>query len=90
VSDGLLCLAAPIGRYSPAAGGTLNSIGRFDAAGVLQSLAGNSSVGSGYDVPAALPSPPGGVIGIGSTWHYQLWYRDGPNSNFSDGISVTF
>ncbi len=90
VSQGELCLTAPIGRYSPAAGGTLNSIGRFDAAGVLQSLAGNSSVGSGYDVPAALPSPPGGVIGIGSTWHYQLWYRDGADSNFSDGISVTF
>ena len=90
VSQGQLCLMAPIGRYSPAAGGTLNSIGRFDAAGVLQALAGNSSVGSGYDVPAALPSPPGGVIALGATWHFQLWYRDGAASNFSDGISVTF
>ncbi len=90
VSQGQLCLMAPIGRYSPAAGGTLNSIGRFDAAGVLQALAGNSSVGSGYDVPAALPSPPGGVIVMGATWHFQLWYRDGAASNFSDGISVTF
>ncbi|HIG87197.1 MAG TPA: hypothetical protein EYQ25_09150 [Planctomycetes bacterium] len=90
VSQGQLCLTAPIGRYSPAAGGTLNSIGRFDAAGVMQSLSGNSSVGSGYDVPAILPSPPGGVIVIGATWHYQLWYRDGTASNFSDGISVTF
>ncbi|MCS5563898.1 MAG: hypothetical protein NZ728_06585, partial [Oleiphilaceae bacterium] len=89
VSQGELCLTAPIGRYSPAAGGSLNSIGRFDTAGVLLSLAGNSSVGSGYDVPAALPSPPGGVIGIGATWHFQLWYRDGAASNFSDGISVT-
>ena len=90
VSQGELCLTAPIGRYSPAAGGTLNSIGRFDAAGVLQALAGNSSVGSGYDVPAVLPSPPGGVIVVGATWHFQLWYRDGAASNFSDGISVTF
>jgi len=92
VSDGRLCLTAPIGRYSPAAGGSyqLNSIGAFDVSGVFQSLSGNSSVGSGFDVPSTLPNPPGGMIGAGDTWHFQLWYRDGVASNFSDGISVIF
>jgi len=90
VSDGRLCLQAPIGRYSPAAGGALNSIGRFDVGGVFQNLGGTSSVGSGFDVPSTLPDPPGGVIGAGDTWHFQLWYRDGVGSNFSDGVSVTF
>jgi hypothetical protein len=90
ISDGRLCLQSPIGRYSPATGGALNSIGRFDAGGVFQNLASNSSVGSGFDVPSALPNPPGGVIGVGDTWHFQLWYRDGASSNFSDGVSVTF
>ena len=90
VSDGALCLGAPIGRYSTSAGPGLNSIGRFDAAGVLQNLFGTSTSGTGFDVPAVLPSPPGGVIATGATWHFQLWYRDGANSNFSNGISVTF
>lgn len=90
VSLGRLCLLNPIGRYSPSAGPTLNSIGRFDGAGLFQSLGGNSSVGTGFDVPAELPSPPGGVISSGSSWHFQLWYRDGAASNFSNGVSVLF
>jgi hypothetical protein len=90
VSNGQLCLGAPIGRYSPASSAGLNSIGRFDAAGIFQNLAGTSSVGSGFDIPALLPDPPGGLIGVGETWHFQLWVRDGANSNFSDGISVAF
>ncbi|MDE0904118.1 MAG: VCBS repeat-containing protein, partial [Planctomycetota bacterium] len=92
VSDGRLCLTAPIGRYSPAAGGSyqLNSIGAFDVSGVFQSLSGNSSVGSGFDVPSTLPNPPGGTMSTGATWNFQLWYRDGVASNFSDGVSVTF
>jgi hypothetical protein len=90
VSQGQLCLNAPIGRYNPVAGGALNSIGRFDAGGRFQNLGGTSSAGSGFDVPNSLPNPPGGLIHTGTTWHFQLWYRDGPASNFSDGISVTF
>ncbi len=90
ISDGRLCLQSPIGRYSPAADGALNSIGRFDVGGVFQNLGGTSSVGSGFDVPSTLPNPPGGMIGVGDTWCFQLWYRDGVASNFSDGISVTF
>jgi hypothetical protein len=95
VSTGRLCLGAPIGRYTVnATGSGMNSIGQFDGSGVFQNLAGTSSVGSGFDVPAALPDPPAGVISAGSTWNFQLWYRDGGagpgSSNFSDGISVTF
>jgi len=90
VSDGRLCLTAPLGRYSPVAGGILNSIGRFDVGGVFQNLGGTSSVGSGFDVPSTLPNPPGGMISPGATWNFQLWYRDGVASNFSDGVSVTF
>ena len=90
VSDGQLCLGAPIGRYGAGAGAGLNSIGRFDAAGVLVNLFGTSATGTGFDVPATLPSPPGGVITTGETWFFQLWYRDGAASNFSNGLSVTF
>jgi len=90
VGDGQLCLTAPIGRYNPASGPALNSIGRFDAGGIFQNLAGTSTVGSGFDLPATLPSPPGGTINPGATWNFQLWYRDGAASNFSDGILVMF
>ncbi|MDE0915133.1 MAG: hypothetical protein OSB57_08120, partial [Planctomycetota bacterium] len=90
VSSGEFCLIGPIGRYNPAAGGSMNSIGVFDGAGVFQNLAGTSATGSGFDVPLNLPNPPGGTINPGATWHFQLWYRDGAGSNFSDGASVTF
>jgi hypothetical protein len=90
VSNGMLCLGAPIGRYAPAAGGALNSVGVFDVLGVLQNTAGTSTVGSGYDVLATLPSPPGGAIMSGDTWYFQCWYRDGNRSNFSNVAGVTF
>jgi hypothetical protein len=90
VSAGFLCLGAPIGRYAPAAGGTLSSIGQFGAGGVLNNLAGTSSSGTGYDVLGALPSPPGGTIAAGDTWYFQCWYRDGQASNFSNVAGVTF
>ena len=90
VSDGKFCLTAPLGRYGPNAGASLNSLGRFDGAGIFQNLAGTSASGSGFDVPSTLPAPAGGMILAGSTWHFQLWYRDGVRSNFSNGISVFF
>lgn len=91
VSQGFLCLNAPIGRYNYAAGPSLNSLGRFDGAGVFENLAGTSSVGTGFDVPAVAPNPPGGVIAPGSTWAFQLWHRDvGGTSNFSDALVVQF
>ncbi|HIG87172.1 MAG TPA: hypothetical protein EYQ25_09025 [Planctomycetes bacterium] len=91
VSQGFLCLKAPIGRYNSVAGPSLNSLGRFDASGTFQNLSGTSSVFSGFDLPAAAPSPPGGVILPGSTWAFQLWHRDQGNaSNFSDALVVQF
>lgn len=91
VSQGLLCLSAPIGRYNGITGASLNSLGQFDGTGVLSNLTGTSSVGTGYDVPAVLPDPPAGVIATGDTYYFQLWFRDvGGASNFSNGISVVF
>jgi hypothetical protein len=93
VGSGLLCLdtspGSMVGRYN-LAGTNMNSIGLFDAFGVLQNGVGTSLVGSGFDVPNTIPTI-GGVIVVGSTWHFQLWHRDVPStSNFSNAISVTF
>lgn len=101
VFQGILCLDAPQGRYNPSIAGNqgipaLNSIGVFDAAGVLQNLAGNSTVGSGFDVPTELPfSPVGQVIIPGSSWSFQCWFRDldaagAPSANFSNVATVVF
>lgn len=89
LAGGSLCLGAPFGRYATGAGNR-RSVGRFDASGAFQNLSGTSSVGTGFDVPIQLPSPPGGVIATGTTWNFQLWYRDGSSSAFSDGLSVQF
>jgi hypothetical protein len=56
----------------------------------LQSVSGNSTVGSGYDVLATLPTPPGGAIAGGDTYDFQCWFRDGQRSNFSNVIEVGF
>jgi hypothetical protein len=93
VSDGLLCLSSPIGRYNSIAAinnWKRNSLGQFSPQGVLVNQANTSSTGSGFDVPTQLPSPPGGHITPGQSWYFQLWYRDGPTSNFSDVVGVTF
>ncbi len=91
VGSGRLCLATTppnmIGRYNVP--GPMNSVGQFDALGVLQNLVGTSTVGSGYDVPTTIPF--GGMIMTGQTWHFQLWHRDIPaTSNFSNFLSWTF
>ena len=93
IGSGILCLdTSPgnlMGRYN-VVGTSMNSIGLFDAFGVLQNGVGTSSVGSGFDVPLSIPNI-GGFITTGSTWHFQLWHRDIPTtSNFSNAISVTF
>ncbi len=94
ISDGILCLASPQGRYNPSAGGALNSLGLFDGSGNLMNIAGTGGPsGMGFDLPIALPNPPGGSITVGSTWHFQLWYRDtnpSPVTNFSNGITIVF
>ncbi len=97
VSDGRLCLmgtaTAQVYRYN--LGGTdSNSIGQFDANGVLQNQGSTSTVGSGFDVPATVPALFPISILPGQTWHFQVWHRDTPSasgaSNFSNGLSVTF
>jgi len=102
VFQGVLCMEAPTGRYSSEAaqaGGNpgINSIGQFDTVdgGVFHNMAGSSASGTGFDVPAQIPNPPGGFIGPGDTWCFQLWFRDesasgAPSANFSDVLCVTF
>jgi len=46
------------------------------------------------DLDITTPPDPGGQISVGSTWHFQAWFRDpaggGAEFNLSDGLSVTF
>ena len=90
LGQGRLCVdtTASWGLYrDPSAG--QSSVGRFDAGGILQNLSGTSSVGSGFDVPTALPF--GGSIQPGQVWHFQAWHREnGGTSNLSNGLTVTF
>jgi hypothetical protein len=97
--NGFLCLdpgGASIFHGYSVAGGDQNSIGIFDASGILQNLAGTSSTGTGFDVPSTIPITPVSsiVIVAGSTFHFQVWHRDTPagsgQSNLSNGLSVTF
>jgi len=95
LSQGHLCLATmggnQLARYN-IPGTPMNSVGLFDIHGVLQNAVGTatSSGGSGFDVPADIPSI-GGTITAGSTWHFQLWHREAAGaSNLSNGLSVTF
>ncbi|MFT5200471.1 MAG: hypothetical protein ACI87O_003151 [Planctomycetota bacterium] len=98
VSNGVFCLGSgPFFRYNLAST-TGDSVGLFNASGVLVNFAGTSSVGpmgmeTGFDVPEAIVGSTQ-VITAGSTWHFQVWHRDTPagvgTSNFSNGLSVTF
>jgi hypothetical protein len=103
IFNGVLCLGSPQGRYNPTVATNqglpqLNSIGQFDASGVLQNLVGTatSTGGSGFDVPNELPfAPAGQVIAPGDTWYFQCWFRDqiampGDSANFSNMIQVVF
>lgn len=94
VGSGNLCLATPVARYNPALGAMFNSLGGFDQSGVFQNFAGTSTTGFGFDLPSQLPPLIGGSISSGSTWHFQLWFRDaggpGVTSNLSNGLSLTF
>tara|TARA_R110002126_G_scaffold47327_1_gene132560 strand:+ start:481 stop:1479 length:999 start_codon:yes stop_codon:yes gene_type:complete len=104
IFNGVFCLDSPFGRYNSKVAANqglpqLNSAGLFDAAGVLQNVAGTSTVGSGFDVPLELPfSPAGQTISPGDTWAFQCWFRDrvgtppvpGSSANFSDSLRITF
>ncbi|MDF1838579.1 MAG: hypothetical protein P1V35_11985 [Planctomycetota bacterium] len=93
ISAGKLCLSTLpgnlMGRYN-IAGSNLAGVGRFGSDGILHNLTSTSTSGTGYDVPVELPTI-GGTIMAGDTWNFQLWHREpAGESNFSNGLSVTF
>jgi len=80
-SDGNLCLGGVIGRYV--------------GAGLIM----NSGAGGTFSLPLNLAQTPAGPVFVsivaGQTWNFQAWFRDlapggGPQSNFTNGLSVTF
>ncbi|MCA9001619.1 MAG: hypothetical protein KDB61_06835 [Planctomycetes bacterium] len=94
IGSGRLCLDITPGnlfsRYNTF-NTPMNSVGIFNNAGVMQNLAGTSTVTTGFDIPWTIPIPIGGTITTGSTWHFQYWHRDVPlTSNFSNAITWTF
>ncbi|MCA9000927.1 MAG: hypothetical protein KDB61_03320 [Planctomycetes bacterium] len=96
-ANGPLCLvgtsSAVFYRYN-VAGTPMNSIGGFDASGQWVNASGTATTGFGFDVPSTIPGTVPFAILAGDTWHFQGWYRDTPagvgQSNFSNGLSVTF
>ena len=76
-SQGNLCLARQIGRYS-------SSISSSGAAGEFQLMIDLTSTPTPHGPTSILP---------GETWHFQAWYSDSnptPTLNFTDGLSITF
>ncbi len=94
ISQGHLCLSTvggnAFGRYNVAFT-SLNSIGVFNAGGVLVNTVSTSTTGFGYDVPSNVPIAGFTNVMAGQTWNFQLWHREsGGNSNFSNGVQVLF
>ncbi|MEZ5974412.1 MAG: hypothetical protein R3E96_06120 [Planctomycetota bacterium] len=76
-----LCLdtAGSLGRYNISGAG--NSVASSTVLVCFRDLVGNSTVGSGFDVPATVPiAKAAPAILAGSTWYFQLWYRDTPKA----------
>jgi len=80
-SNGVLCLGGTIGRYV--------------GAGQIK----NSGVGGTFDLVLDLTQTPAGAVFVsiaaGQTWNFQAWFRDigpmgQPQSNFTDGRTITF
>lgn len=76
-SNGNLCLAGSIGRFSqPGQIKSSGSTGEF-------ALAVDGEFLASPNAPVAAMS--------GETWYFQAWFRDGPTgSNFSNGVAVTY
>ncbi len=74
-SQGNLCLGGQIGRHTAQIG----------------QVAMDGSFSRTIDL-TSLPRPVGGPHSVvaGETWNFQLWFRDGSFSNFTDGLSITF
>ena len=77
-SNGNICLAGTIGRYSAAA--QILSTGATGEISLALDL-GATPQGSGFV-----------TIMAGETWNFQAWFRDGVGlgSNFTDGYSIDF
>ncbi len=94
ISNGFLCVGGSIGRYN-VTGTAFNSLGQYDAGGVLVNQVGTATstapANTGFDVPVSVPISGSPTIMIGSTWHFQVWHREASGlANFSNGASVTF
>lgn len=80
------------GRAQTALGhGWLCTAGSFARYGVTQT---DSAGSASYLLDLTQPPLPGAQIQPGSTWGFQLWYRDPamgpPGSNLSDALEITF
>ncbi len=81
------------GGFVPNPGGSLGNlclgsgIGRFVKQVQVSDTAGTFSIP--VDL-TALPVWRKRAAQAGETWRFQAWFKDGPSSNFTDGLSVTF
>ncbi|MDP6519638.1 MAG: hypothetical protein QF411_07045, partial [Planctomycetota bacterium] len=52
----------------------------------------NSGASGLFDRPVDFTAPPHPLYQIlpGQTWNFQVWFRDGSNSDLSDALKVTF
>ena len=94
IQNGQFCLGtgpgSVIGRYN-FAGTDRDSVGLIDSAGHIMGTANPGPLQTGFEVPQTLPLPGNPTIQSGQTWHFQFWHReDFGESNFSNGLSVTF
>lgn len=56
-----------------------------------QSVLSSGTQGSVDFSPNLAQLPQGVIVPVGSTWHFQYWFRDvGPSANFSEALSVRF
>lgn len=79
-SPGVLCLGAPVGR--------------FTGLGEVQNSGGAGMLSLAIDL-TSIAQPNGAVtVQPGDTWHFQAWHRDlvggTASSNFTNGLSVMF
>jgi FG-GAP repeat len=73
-SLGNLCLGGVVVRLP-------NRVTRADGSGTIR-----VPLLAGDPLPAPLPPRPG----PGETWNFQVWFRDLPASNFTDGLEILF
>ena len=91
-----LLIAGPQSGFTPNPGG---SAGNLCVGGVIARLTtghGPSDLVGRWSGAVELPDPsaPGNfAVTPGTTWHFQLWFRqpaNPPTSNFSSGLAITF